>query len=91
MRRTFLRIFRKTLTVLASISKNQFDYDAIVLSDYNKGIVSDYMAKEIIKMANKNKVPIVVDPKSNHIQKYAGATFLTPNLSEFQGWLAILI
>ena len=70
---------------LASISKNQFDYDAIVLSDYNKGIVSDYMAKEIIKMANKNKVPIVVDPKSNHIQKYAGATFLTPNLSKFQG------
>jgi D-beta-D-heptose 7-phosphate kinase/D-beta-D-heptose 1-phosphate adenosyltransferase len=59
------------------------DFNAIILSDYNKGVISKEMAQAIIQLANDKNIPIVVDPKSNDISKYAGATYITPNLKEF--------
>jgi rfaE bifunctional protein kinase chain/domain len=58
-------------------------YDAIILSDYNKGVVSNKMAQALIQFANNKKIPIVVDPKCSDVSKYTGATYITPNLKEF--------
>jgi D-beta-D-heptose 7-phosphate kinase/D-beta-D-heptose 1-phosphate adenosyltransferase len=57
-------------------------HDVIVLSDYNKGALSQ--VSELIDQAkNLNKL-IFIDPKGNDFSKYRGATLLTPNLKEFE-------
>lgn len=58
------------------------DAGAIVLSDYAKGVLSAPGAW--IERAQRAGIPVVVDPKSRDFGRYAGATVLTPNLSEFQ-------
>ena len=55
--------------------------DLVVLSDYGKGTLSD--VSQLIKLAQKQKIPILIDPKGSDFDKYAGATLLTPNFSEF--------
>ncbi len=54
----------------------------IVLSDYAKGFLTENLIQKIIKQAKKLNIPILVDPKGNDIQKYEGATILTPNKKE---------
>jgi D-beta-D-heptose 7-phosphate kinase / D-beta-D-heptose 1-phosphate adenosyltransferase len=55
----------------------------LVLSDYNKGTISPIL-QPIIQLAKKYQVPVLVDPKSTDFSLYAGATLLTPNMSEFE-------
>ena len=55
--------------------------DVVIFSDYNKGSLSKI--EEFIKLANKYKKIIIVDPKGNDFKKYKNATTLTPNLAEF--------
>ena len=56
--------------------------DLIVLSDYNKGTLSN--VQDIIKITNSlNKISII-DPKGSSFDKYYGATIITPNLLEFE-------
>lgn len=58
------------------------DIDAIVVSDYAKGCLTQAVLKEVIKKARANGTPVIVDPKSKDLSKYDGATMLTPNLTE---------
>ncbi|MCV2503307.1 MAG: PfkB family carbohydrate kinase, partial [Neisseriaceae bacterium] len=57
-------------------------YDIIVLSDYDKGALQ-YVA-ELIHIANKHKIPILVDPKGDDYTKYQHANMLTPNRQELR-------
>ncbi|MGJ0396989.1 MAG: D-glycero-beta-D-manno-heptose-7-phosphate kinase [Methylocystis sp.] len=56
--------------------------DAMVLSDYAKGVLTAGVIGRIIALARANRIPVVVDPKSLDIRRYAGAAVLTPNRSE---------
>jgi len=55
---------------------------ALLLSDYGKGAVHDPQAW--IRLARERQIPVLVDPKGRDFARYAGATLLTPNKSEFQ-------
>jgi len=57
--------------------------DAIVLSDYNKGVLTPELCRTTIRLAKEYQVPVFVDPKGDDMDKYRGATTLTPNRSEF--------
>jgi D-beta-D-heptose 7-phosphate kinase / D-beta-D-heptose 1-phosphate adenosyltransferase len=57
---------------------------AIVLSDYAKGVLTTSLIQKIITRAREAAIPVVVDPKSQNFDRYRGATILTPNLKEFQ-------
>lgn len=57
-------------------------HDLLLLSDYDKGTLSDVQA--LIKAANEHNVPVLVDPKGTDFSRYRGATLITPNLSEFE-------
>jgi len=46
--------------------------DALILSDYNKGFLSNTLVKELIKIANKKEKIIIVDPKPDNIRNYIG-------------------
>ncbi len=56
--------------------------DAIIISDYGKGMADYASASAIINMARQYDIPIVVDPKGNDYSKYMGATICTPNMKE---------
>ena len=60
------------------------DASAVVLSDYAKGTLAE--VESIIGAARKAQLPVVVDPKGTDWRRYAGATLLTPNFSE---WVAV--
>lgn len=57
-------------------------HDVIVLSDYNKGVLSRVQA--IIALAKRHAIPVLVDPKGTDYSRYTGASLLTPNRSEMQ-------
>ncbi|MBP9539226.1 MAG: D-glycero-beta-D-manno-heptose-7-phosphate kinase [Leptotrichiaceae bacterium] len=63
--------------------------DAIILSDYNKGLITEYVAKEIIKIAKENNKIVVVDPKPQNFKNYIGATSITPNRKEALDYLGL--
>ncbi len=56
--------------------------DAIVLSDYCKGVVTKGLVRDIVTLARKHKVVVSVDPKISHFNIYSGVTILTPNTKE---------
>jgi rfaE bifunctional protein kinase chain/domain len=57
-------------------------FDLVVLSDYGKGGLTH--VTEMIKLAKKAGIPVLVDPKGEEYHKYAGADVLTPNRSELR-------
>lgn len=64
------------------IAARAADTDAIVLSDYAKGVVSAELAQRVIGLARESARPVVADPKGSDYAKYRGATVVTPNIHE---------
>ena len=58
--------------------------DALIISDYAKGVCSKSMTQKIIEIANSHKVPVLVDPKTSDLTCYQGSYLITPNLKEFK-------
>ncbi len=54
----------------------------VVLSDYLKGFLTEESTQSFIKLANDNKIPVIIDVKDKNIKKYRGATVLKPNRKE---------
>lgn len=69
-------------TILNNFKKNIDNLDAIILSDYNKGVLTERVSKESIKLARQYKKIIIVDPKPNNIMNYKYASSMTPNKKE---------
>lgn len=55
-------------------------HDVLVLSDYNKGVLTHIQA--MIAYAKEKGIPVLVDPKGSDYQRYKGASLVTPNRSE---------
>lgn len=62
-------------------SKTINDVDAIIISDYAKGIVTKNLFDDIKKIVDNKKI-IVVDPKTRYAVNYKGVTLVTPNNHE---------
>jgi D-beta-D-heptose 7-phosphate kinase/D-beta-D-heptose 1-phosphate adenosyltransferase len=56
--------------------------DAVVISDYAKGLLSESLTQSLIAECKALGKPVLVDPKGSDYSKYAGATILTPNRVE---------
>ena len=57
-------------------------HNIVVCSDYGKGSLRD--VKRLIELCNEKNIPVLVDPKGDDFEKYAGASLITPNLAEFE-------
>lgn len=55
---------------------------AVILSDYGKGVLTPAIIAALIKMARARNIPVLVDPKGADYTRYAGATAVTPNRAE---------
>ena len=59
--------------------------DAVILSDYKKGVLTDeQFVKKIVKICNENNVLISVDSKSRNITAFENVTFVKPNNLELE-------
>lgn len=56
--------------------------DAVIISDYGKGLIGANVLKKAIGLARKRKIPINVDPKIENFMRYRNITCITPNTAE---------
>jgi D-beta-D-heptose 7-phosphate kinase / D-beta-D-heptose 1-phosphate adenosyltransferase len=56
--------------------------NAVILSDYAKGALTDELCEAVIRAARAAGIPVLVDPKTKDFSKYNGATTVCPNLGE---------
>jgi rfaE bifunctional protein kinase chain/domain len=57
---------------------------ALVLSDYQKGVLTAGLMKRVLPVARRRGLPILVDPKVRHFPLYRGVTLLKPNLKALE-------
>ncbi len=55
---------------------------ALVISDYQKGVVTSSLLRRVVPLAKRRGVPVLVDPKVRHFRLYRGASVVTPNQLE---------
>lgn len=77
--------------ILALLSKKLKDLDAIILQDYNKGVLTESLIKQIIALARKAKKIITVDPKFLNFFSYQDVTVFKPNRKETEDAFGIWI
>jgi D-beta-D-heptose 7-phosphate kinase/D-beta-D-heptose 1-phosphate adenosyltransferase len=64
----------------AAVERSIGAADAVILSDYSKGVLTPKVAAAAIARARMAGIPVYVDPKGHDFTRYRGATCLTPNL-----------
>ena len=68
---------------LSELIKKIPEFDLIIISDHNKGLITKKLFKEVHKVANEHDIKIYVDPKQNP-EVYKNANFITPNEKELE-------
>lgn len=71
-----------TETVITEISAAVNQSDAVIISDYAKGFLTEEVLAAIFRLAKTDEKIVIVDPKSSDFTKYAEAAVITPNLKE---------
>jgi D-beta-D-heptose 7-phosphate kinase/D-beta-D-heptose 1-phosphate adenosyltransferase len=68
--------------LLKFIDEQGPSHKAIIISDYGKGVVVPSVIKKCLQIANKHRIPVIVDPKIEHFLLYKGVDCITPNTKE---------
>jgi D-beta-D-heptose 7-phosphate kinase/D-beta-D-heptose 1-phosphate adenosyltransferase len=68
--------------VMRAVTSELLRAEAVILSDYGKGVLSGDIAQAVIAAAKAQHKPVIVDPKGADYGRYVGATVLTPNRAE---------
>ncbi len=68
--------------IIEYIQKTIPEVDAVIISDYGKGVICERIVTEIVSLTNKHNKICSVDPKVNHFDLYKGVTIITPNHKE---------
>lgn len=75
--------------ILSFLKENKENIDCIILSDYNKGVLTCDSCQAIIDAANQLEIASVVDIKIPDIKKYQNATVIKGNLKEFAAFFPL--
>ncbi len=78
------KLFRQ---VIASLKK----LDALVFSDYNKGLISDSLADRVLSQCHEEDVPVFVSPKASRLYAYRGARVVVCNIEEASRFVTHLL
>ncbi len=68
--------------ILSHINGIITDFDAVIISDYKKGMITADLIKGILKKTKPKHIFVAVDPKVGHFDFYKGVSLITPNLME---------
>jgi len=63
--------------------------DALVIEDYDKGVVSPALSQSLLARASERGIPSVVDPKLRHFFACSGSTIFKPNARELAAALGV--
>jgi rfaE bifunctional protein kinase chain/domain len=66
----------------SSLEKGLQGAEALIISDYAKGVVSPSVMAAVRDLCGRKGIPWIVDPKPSHHALYQGATLMTPNTKE---------
>lgn len=69
-------------TVRDLVKKNIRSFDAVIISDYKKGVITRELIAYVNGLAKKRGITVSVDPKVGHYDFYRGVTLITPNKKE---------
>ena len=58
--------------------------DALILQDYNKGVLTEKLIKKTILLCQEHGVIVTVDPKKKNFNAFSGCTLFKPNLKELK-------
>lgn len=95
-----VRIDRESRNPLSAESEQQVcawlelhvaGFNVILLSDYQKGVLTPSVIHAVTAAAAKAGIPVLVDPKGSDYRRYHGATILTPNRKEAEAASGIAI
>lgn len=64
------------------LKKNLKTFDAVIVSDYGKGLIDKELLDLIHQLAVAKKTPVIVDPKVDDLRFYGQVTSITPNKKE---------
>jgi D-beta-D-heptose 7-phosphate kinase/D-beta-D-heptose 1-phosphate adenosyltransferase len=70
---------QKILKFILNQMESTAQCNCLILSDYAKGVITQDLTNDLIRLAHKNRVPIIVDPKVKHMDYYREVTLITPN------------
>lgn len=65
--------------ILRYVRSRLTEVTCLVVSDYDKGVVTPSLMTHLRQLAARHEVPIVVDPKVKHFDYYSDVTIITPN------------
>jgi len=68
--------------ILQFIQQRKNEIDGIILQDYNKGVLTKSLIKQVIDFASQNNILITVDPKFDNFFEYRNVTVFKPNRKE---------
>jgi D-beta-D-heptose 7-phosphate kinase/D-beta-D-heptose 1-phosphate adenosyltransferase len=68
--------------ITAFLKRAVHEHDAVIISDYRKGVVSRELIHGILKSAKAQNKLLAVDPKVGHFHYYKGVSLITPNIME---------
>ena len=68
--------------IIENLKNHIKELNAVILSDYNKGLLTKSLSQKIIKLCGENNVIVTVDPKPKNISNFVGASSITPNKKE---------
>jgi len=68
--------------IIKFIEKNISRFDAVIISDYGKGMITAELIHKVCQLCHTRKKIVTVDPKVEHFSYYRGVTCITPNLKE---------
>jgi len=77
--------------IISSFAENAHNFDAAILQDYNKGVVTENVIRSIIDIAKSKGVIISADPKFHNFFAYKGVTVFKPNIKETEAALVTKI
>jgi D-beta-D-heptose 7-phosphate kinase/D-beta-D-heptose 1-phosphate adenosyltransferase len=77
----------ETDLLLAALRVALDEADALVLEDYNKGVLVPTVIAKAIEWARERGIPVVVDPKYRNFFAYRGASIFKPNRRELESAL----
>jgi D-beta-D-heptose 7-phosphate kinase/D-beta-D-heptose 1-phosphate adenosyltransferase len=68
--------------IIKHVKENIDSFRAIILSDYKKGVLTEVLLRDIIEIASRKTIPVIVDPKGRDYSKYKNASLITLNRKE---------
>ena len=75
----FMRSIEKTLS--------KIKVDCIIFQDYDKGVITPSLIRQVVDLAIERKIPVTVDPKKKNFLEYRNVTLFKPNLKELKDGL----